>query len=273
VLVGSVCLNILAHVALTRFWVPWLSFDPRHFDMAVLRRLIRPSLGQFLLYISVNTVIVQVPRIILGHVAGAPAVAIFGVTVTYTRAARTLTTLFSQSLYAETSRAFAEKRHDVLIKMTEGLCQTHLWVSLALMFALIVLGVPIFSIWTHGKIAFDVWLCLFLGFGFVIGAYGDALLTVLLGVNRVFTVAIAHLCAAAVALGISLPLSASFGATGMAAALILPEAVIAAVAAWVFCELLDLSPREFLSRSVRWPVGLIRREVDRLAGFLFKRTN
>lgn len=273
VLVGSVCLGILVHAALARYWVPWLSFDLRRFDTATLRRLIRPSLAQFLLYISVNIFIIQMPRIILGHLAGASAVAAFGVTVTYTRAARTLATLFSQSLQTETTRAYAEKRHDVLIRLTEGFCQTQLWVSLGAMVGLMLLGHPIFSIWTHGKIAFDFWLCLVLGIGFIIGAYGDAVLSVLLGINRILAPAIVHLCGTVVAIVLAVPAVAAFGVPGMAAALIIPEIMTAAVAVWVFCELLDLQLKAFVFQSVHWPVGLIRRELDRLAGFLFKRAN
>ncbi len=273
VLVASVCLSILVHVALARYWVPWLSLDLRRFDAATLRRLVRPSLAQFLLYISVNIFIIQVPRIILGHMAGASAVAAFGVTVTYTRAARTLATLFSQSLQTETTRAYAEKRHDVVIHLTEGFCQTQLWASLAAMAGLMLLGHPIFSIWTHGKIAFDFWLCLVLGIGFIIGAYGDAVLSVLLGINRILAPALVHLCGTAVAVVLAVPAIASFGVSGMAAVLVIPEILTAAVAVWVFCELLDLPLKAFVFQSVHWPVGLIRRELDRLAGFLFKRTN
>jgi O-antigen/teichoic acid export membrane protein len=271
VLAGSVCLNILAHVVLVRYWVDWLSFHPRHFDRAVLRRLIRPSLAQFLLYVSINIFIVQVPRIILGHLAGAAAVAVFGVTITYARAARTLAGLFSHSLQTETTRSYAERRHDVFIRLTEALCQVHLWVSLAVLAVMMAFGSIIFSVWTHGKIPFDPWLCLVLGIGFVIGAFSDVVIYVLLGINRILAVAIAHVLATAVAIGLAFPAVSSFGVIGMAAVLIIPEVVVAVVGILVFCDLVSLSRRTFVIKSVQWPVGLVRREADRVMQFWARR--
>ena len=132
-------------------------------------------------------------------------------------------------------------------------------------------GPLIFALWTHGKIAFDPVLCLLLGIGFLIGAYSDALISVLLGINRISAVAIAHLCATIAAVLLALLAVPAFGVVGMAAVLIIPEVAATGAAILVFCELVSLPPRAFTAKSIHWPVGLVRREMDRAMQFLARR--
>jgi O-antigen/teichoic acid export membrane protein len=264
ILVGSATVNIAMHFGLVRYFVPWLSFDARLFDVTILRELIRPSLAQFLISISASTLAIQLPRIVLGHVLGPTAVASFTVTVTYMRAARALTTLFSQSLQVETARAYAENRRDILTRLIATMCQVHLWSSIALMLTLTLLGGSIFSLWTHGKISFDLELGVLLGIGSIVGAYADVITTVLIGINRIWPVALGHALATVLALGAAAMLLTYWGAASMAAALIIPEISAAVIGIWTIVRLLSLPPQEFIVDTIRWPTGLLRHELQQI---------
>jgi O-antigen/teichoic acid export membrane protein len=264
VLVGSVVLNIAINFAAVRYLVPWMTFGWRYWDMTILRQLVRPSLGQFLIYISANIAAIQLPRIVLGHLVGPTVVAGFTVAVTYTRAARIFTLLFSQSLQVETARAFAEKRRDALTRMIEGLCQVHLWSSFSLVLGLVLLGGPLFAIWTHHKIAFDFELCVILGMGSIVGAYSDVITTVLVGINRIWPIAIGHFIATLSAIGLAAILIPSFGVASMALALLLPEIVAAAVGIATLIPLLDLSGQQFIVGSMKMPFRLLGNEIGRV---------
>lgn len=265
VLVVSTLMNIAIYFILVRRFVSWLSFDLGYFDLGILRGLLRPSLAQFIIYISTNILAIQVPRIILGHLAGPVAVAEFTISVTYTRALRTLTTLFSVSLQVETPRAFAEKKPEVLLRIIKALCQINLWLSIIFLIALILLGSVVFSVWTHGRIQFDVWLCVFLGIAAVVGSYADVISTFLIGINRIMAVALAHLLATVLALALAGLLVPIWGIESMAAALIAPELAAALVGIVVFSRLLHLQPMDLFISTLQLPVEVIRRELKQIA--------
>jgi O-antigen/teichoic acid export membrane protein len=263
-LVIFVSINILANCVLVRYLVPWLSFNPRYFDIAIMRQLIRPSFAQFMFNISTNVFAIQLPRIILGHLVGPASVAGFSVTVTYARTLRTLTTLFSQSLQVETARAFAKNRREVLIRLIGGLCQINLWSSIALLLALTLLGGPVFALWTHGRISFDPQLCMLLGTGFVVGAYADVISTFLIGINRIFAVALAHCVATLLAVGAIFFLPSEWGMMSMATALVVPEVATAVIGILTVRKLFSLRPFEFFVSTLKWPMDIIHHEIRQL---------
>lgn len=257
VLVASVVANVAAHVALIRRYVPWLRFDLRLFDRQAFRELLHPSLGQMLLYTSVNLLAIQLPRIILAHIAGTVSVAVFAVMMTYVRSGRMLTSFISQSVQVELPRAFAENRRDVVAGLLENLCRVQVWASLAAMLILAVFSAQLFPLLTHGGIAFDAHLFVALAIAAIIGAYVDALSSLLLGINRVFAIAVAHSVAAVFALVLGSALIPLYGIVPLAIALILPELATAIVGARDVARMLSLPMTTFVTKSLRWPIGLV----------------
>ena len=260
-LVISIGISVAIHIVLVRIYVPWLSADLRYFDASILWRLVPSSLAQFSIFISTNTLGVQLPRVILGHLMGPTAVALFTVTITYARTARTLTSLFSQALQVEATRAFAEKEHERLIRMVRGLCQIHLWLSVVLVSVLILAGKQLFVLWTHGKIPFDLELCILVSLGFIAGSFGDAILVVLIGINRIMPVAIGHVASVVLSVTLAALLVPKWGAASMVAAMIIPELVAAGIGMLTFTRLVSLSFPEFFVSTLRLPVDMIRREL------------
>jgi spore maturation protein CgeB len=257
VLVASVVANVAAHVVLIRRYVPWLRFDLRLFDHRTFRELLRPSMGQMLLYASVNLLAIQLPRIILAHIAGTVSVAVFTVMMTYVRSGRTLTSFISQSVQVELPRAFAENRRDAVAGLLENLCRVQVWASLAAMLILLMFSTQLFPLLTHGSIAFDVHLFGALAIAAIIGAYVDALGSLLLGTNQVSAIAIAHSVAAAFALVLGSALIPFFGIVPLALALILPELATAIVGAHSVARMLALPAMTFVTKSLKWPLGLV----------------
>jgi O-antigen/teichoic acid export membrane protein len=260
----SVIASLVIHLILVRRFAPWLLFDLRQFDLSILRCLMHPSFAQILIYVSTNIFAVQLPRIILGHLAGPAAVGVFTIVATFARTARTFTSLFSQSLQIEMARAFAEKRRAVLVRMIESLCRIHLWSSIGVVVTLALLSRPIFSQWTHGKVAFDLELYVLLGIGGILGSYGDVFTIFLIGINRIFPVAIGHCLATAIGLGVASMATPELSIYSMAAALVLPEIFVTIIGIVTISRLLCISRSTLISMSIRWPLNILWEELARM---------
>lgn len=261
--VASAILQSLTYVALTRRFAPWLPISPFLFDRKTFARLLHPSLGQFLLFASCNIIAIQMPRILLGHLAGAAGVALFSVAVTYTRAAKMLTSVVAQSFQVELTRAYGEGRYALTARLVETICQMGLWLTGAATLAGIVLAGPLFHVWTRGKLEADHLLIAILGITCIVNAYNDGFMYLLTGINRVWSIATGHLAASLVALTLGVALFPHTGLYGVAAALMLPDLTVAVVGISDTGRSLHADRRVFFRQSLRLPLDSMRAEAGR----------
>ena len=266
--VVSALVQSLAFVVLTRRLVPWLRISPFLFDKKAFRRLLHPSLGQFLLYASGNIIAIQLAQIVLGYLAGAPGVALYSVTVTYTRSARMLTSVVAQSFQVELTRAFGERKFALTARLVETICQMGGWLTALAMLALFAFAGPLFYVWTRGKLDADHVLVAILGVTAVCGAYNEGFVYLLTGINRVWAIAIGHVTASISATVIGIAAFPLFGLHGVAAALTLPEVTLAVVGIAVTAQALDTGYAKMFRESVRLPINSMRAEAGRAAALL-----
>lgn len=272
VLVASAACSNLWALLLMRRNLPWLRISLGQLSKETFRRLLHPSLAQFLFYASVNIVAIQLLRIVLGHLAGAAAVATFATAVTFSRTARMLSGIFAQSLQVELSRAYAEGRTSFVVKSVETLCQVGFWLTLLMTAAMVAAAAPLFEIWTHGKIQADYLLVGMIGIGSIVGAYGEGFTYLLMGINRVWKIAIGHLLGSITAMILGALLFPRYGLYAMAAAFVLPEIGLAAVAHREVSRAFGTAGRGLFLSSIRPPVQIAREELlgtySRIAGRL-----
>jgi O-antigen/teichoic acid export membrane protein len=262
---------VVVHFALVQRFVPWLSFHPGRSSATEFLRLLNPSSASIALFLSVNLLGVQLPRIIIGYIVGPAAVSIFSVSVTYARSARMIATIVSQSLFVELARAFGEKRHGHIKTLVLNLCQINVWVAAIGISVLLTISGPLFAIWTRGKVAVDIPLLMALSVGSVINVYGDGLASFLQSINRMWSIALAHSGAMIVAIIAGAIATGMYGTAGMAVALIIPELAVAIVGAVVTSHLVSISPSSFMSMSLKWPTEIIYKEGQILFQFILNR--
>lgn len=262
--VVSALVTCAVFLVLTRKLVPWLKLSLFAFDRATFRRLLHPSLAQFLLFASVNIVAIQLPRILISSIAGAAAVAGYSVAVTYCRSARMLTGVIAQSFLVELSRAYSERKVALTAKLVESICQLGLWVTIVVAVAMLAVAPPLFHIWTHGRILPDIVLLGLLFGGAVIGALSEGYTYLLMGINRVWPIAVVHLICCAVGLGVGFAAYPVAGVHGVALGLLLPELSLVVVGLYGVSQSLDLSRKRMLLASLSPPVRMIRLEIQHI---------
>lgn len=264
VMPATVVANILVLGYLIRRHLPWLRLARPVFHLATVRRLLRPSLGIFVLYATVNILAIQVPRIVLGHLVGAAGVALFSVAVTYARAARTLPGILGQSLQVELSKAFGDLNLSRVRGLLKNVYQFSLWIALAAGLLILLIAKPVFLVWTQGHFAPD-WLLLSILIGSaIVGAFSDVSLYFLVGINRVWALALTHIAASVVGVSSGTLLFPKFGLAAMAGGLLVPEVLTAVVGIAMTSDLLRLGRIGFFIESIQFPLGPILREGSRL---------
>lgn len=266
----SAVLTSIAFVALIRHLVPWLTISVFQFRRETFRRLLHPSLGQFLLYASTNIVAIQLPRIVLGHLGGAAVVAVYSVAVTYTRAAKMLTGVLAQSFQVEITRAYGEAKYALTTKLVETICQIGGWLTALAVCGMLIFAGPLFQLWTRGKIPADFALIAILGVATVTSAYNEGFIYLLMGINRVWAIALGHFAASIVAIAAGTILYPELGVYGLAAALCLPELVLAVVGISDTAKALQTKRTALFRQSLQLPVKIVRHEAERAASVLFR---
>jgi len=156
-------------------------------------RLLHPSLGQFIYYITVNLLAIQLPRIVLEHLAGPASVAAFSVSVIYTRSIRMIVAIINQSPFMDFSWTYAEGKIAKARTLVNIISQASFWMSVIGAIVLITAAGPLFAIWTHGHVTADLSLIALRATGTLIGTYGDAFGILLININRVWSLALAFL--------------------------------------------------------------------------------
>lgn len=270
--VASALVTSLSFVVLTRRIAPWLKMSPTGFDRATFRRLLHPSLGQFLLYASANVFAIQIPRLLLGHLAGAESVTAYSIAVTYTRTAKMLTSTLAQSFQVEITRAYGASLFARTVRFVEIICQLGGWMTAFASIGLLVLAGPLFHLWTRGKVDADYVLITFLALAAIISAYYEGFTYLLSGINRVWSIALGYSSASLSALMVCYWAFPWLGLHGFAATLVMPELTVAIVGLFETARILKTPARSLLAASLKLPIESLRTEILRAMALFGRNT-
>ncbi len=190
----------------------------------------RPSIGHATIYVAVNAVVVQGPRVALSAIAGPAAVAIFGIYGTLVQSIAHITNLIMPVLQLEFARNSgsedrASASREMVIHGSRFAVANYLGVA-----AVILLTSPfVIPVWTSHKIAFDGGLLGIMLATSFFTQFGRSALSYLMGHNAVFLPALAMLLLGLGGLGVGSMLTPRFYVTGMGAGFLVSEALTAGV--------------------------------------------
>jgi hypothetical protein len=249
-------------VVLTLWQFPWIKFRLSSMNGALTSNLILPSLNNFLLFVSVNIVGVQLPRIIIPSILSAGALALFATMTTYFRTVRSFCVVLPAALQVEVSMAHGGGETELLKRMYSFTFRSAIWISMLGGGMALLVGPLVFPLWTRNLISFDWRLGLILLVGLVCAAIFDAIAGLLIAVNRLGRILpSAYSCGMLIATFFGALSAYRFGLDGYAAMLIMPELVGIFLAAYQVQKVTNLAvPWRSLLTEPPWHefVGFVR---------------
>jgi O-antigen/teichoic acid export membrane protein len=231
--VASVCAQIVAAYTLNtmlRRHVPWLRVGWTHANLRELERLWRPAIAALAIPLSL-ALNLQGMVLVVGSVLSPAAAATFTAVRTLSRVAIQLVVVFGRASMPELSAATAlgQRNHVAAILRMNLAVLAIVLLPAAVVFGFY--GTDIVSLWTRGGIVPEKSFVTLMAVGMVVHAVWMLAAQMLLAVNG-------HGRAAAAAFAVSIattlaavPSANVYGLEGVAAALLLGDAVLAALAA------------------------------------------
>jgi len=186
--------------------------------MQTFRELLAPGVA-FMAITFGNALSLQGFTIVVGATLGTSAVVVFSTTRTITRVATTVMGSITNAIWPELSRSVGSGRLDEARAILRRSVQLALAGSLAGLFAMGLIGIPIIRWWTRDLVDPPVPLLLILLLVIVANSTWYTLSAALTATNRHKRMAVVYLLGTTAALLGAIPISSAFGLTGAAMAL------------------------------------------------------
>lgn len=217
--------TLLLWIALRRE-VPWIRFGFEHARMDSLKRLWMPSLS-FLALPMGNIVNLQGMLLVVGHVLGPAAVAIFSTARTVSRVAVQFMNIISNTIWPELSTAVGAEDWQLARSIHRRACQISIGSGVAIVLAMSAVGPWIWRRWTLHSFPTDTVLLDLMLLLVIFSSLWMTSLTALVATNQHQRITPLYLAATFGALGLAWALAHPFGLRGVAVALIAGEILIA----------------------------------------------
>ncbi|MGH8127399.1 MAG: lipopolysaccharide biosynthesis protein [Gammaproteobacteria bacterium] len=180
----------------------WLNFGVRHANLHYLRRLISPSFANFLLPLA-NALKNQGLLLVVNALLGPLAVVVFSVLRTLTRLSLRLVSIVSQAIEPEVATAEGGEDRVLQRRLYLAGLQASFWLSIVAGAVLYFAGNEILHLWTHGRVAMDRPLFVWLLAGALVAALWHVSLSMLQALNRHRSAALAYVLSAAGMVGLA----------------------------------------------------------------------
>jgi O-antigen/teichoic acid export membrane protein len=262
IMVGFGTLTVVANVVAIKRVSPWFQFRFSLFDRTMIGLVLKPAASIFVLYVAVNAIGVQVPRMVLFSLLGPAAVVVFTVSMTYARTVRSFAAVVMLSTGVELGRAFGSKDTEKYYAMVARACQSAFWVAIILAVGALAASPLVIEKWTAGRVHPDYGVLICLLMGAVMASFSDVLANAMIVTNRLWPIAIGALAGFGVAIGLGALLMPLIGAVGMAMALLIPESTMIVVS---YLNLTRHAPSDIRItplKLIEWPGGWIAAEAQ-----------
>jgi len=160
-LVMAAATGLAARVATTLMFAflmlratPWLAFDVRYASAGSVRALLRPA-AAFMAFPAADAISLQGMILVVGAVLGPVSAAGFSTMRTLTRFALQCVEAVKKSFWPEMSMAYGAGNGKLARTLHRYACQYALLLSLAAIAVLSTTGHGIYTMWTHGRLAFQ----------------------------------------------------------------------------------------------------------------------
>ena len=236
---------------------PWLQHGISHASFAELRRLTAPAFASLAFPLG-NALNIQGLRLVVGMVLGPSAVAVFVPLRTLSRLIMQPANIINRLIEPELALAFGAGDNSLFQRIFARACQLALWGCLG---ACILVGPGahwIFPTWTGGKVAMN-WptYVVLLACALINGIWYTALM-VPYATNRHGRVALFYtLVYGATAFGLGYILATGLGLGGAALALLLAEAIMAAIVLHDSLQITRVSMAQWAETILHPPFHLI----------------
>ncbi|MFQ6006143.1 MAG: lipopolysaccharide biosynthesis protein [Woeseia sp.] len=255
-LTGRVVGTIGMRIALRRV-NPWVTFGWRHAAFATVRRLAGPAVA-FSAFPLGNALNLQGMVIVIGVVLGPTAVVVFATLRTMTRFGLALVRSVNVAIQAEIASAFGRDDADLLRKLHHRSCQAAFWLSGAVALGLALFGEWLLTIWTDGAVNMHPELFLLLLAVLVVNGLWLSSLMLVYATNRHQRVAVVYLTVNLMTVAAAYVLALQFGLVGVAAGLLVADAIMVVSVLPQSLGLLDDSVANFARVLVRPPVFVLK---------------
>jgi O-antigen/teichoic acid export membrane protein len=232
VMLAAAVLNLVMNALVAIRVAPWIRVRPKDFDVGLLTRAWKASLGFFVLWLCVNLVSVHVSRLMVFQFFGAAALAAFTVLATYARIARMVPTMLSQATQVEIGRAFGERQYEQFRNLVEAVMAAAVILAIVLLVVEVLIAPIVIPLLTRGQFGVDWHLLIMLALIALVGAYFDAVLVAAAALNRMARIAAFYAAALAMGFLAAVLLRHWLGLWAIGVALLLPELAGAWSAVW-----------------------------------------
>jgi O-antigen/teichoic acid export membrane protein len=262
IMVGFGALTVVANVIAIKRVSPWFQFRPSLFDRSMAGLVLKPAASIFVLYVAVNAIGVQVPRMVLFSLLGPAAVVVFTVSMTYARTVRSFAAVVMLSTGVELGRAFGSKDTEKYYAMVTRACQSAFWVAIVLALGALAVSPLVIEKWTAGRVHPDYGILVCLLLGAVMASFSDVLANAMIVTNRLWPIALGALVGFTVAIGLGALLLPVVGAVGMAMALLIPESAMIVVSYLNLSRHAPSNTRITPLQLIAWPGAWVAAEVQ-----------
>ncbi|HVG26531.1 MAG TPA: lipopolysaccharide biosynthesis protein [Acidobacteriaceae bacterium] len=222
----------LANIAITlilcvmvRRDIPWIDYGWSHASFAEIRRLARPAFA-FIGFPLGNALNLQGTLMAVGYALGPVDVAIFGTARTVSRIALQIVQMVNNTVWPELSIAFGAGNMDLVRLLHRRACQLALFISLAVVVVVAVLGPTFLHHWTQGKVPPSTTLVSLLLIVVVFYSLWSTSSTLVSAINQHERLAIVYTVATACTVGLTFVAARRYGLYGAAGSLLLSEIIM-----------------------------------------------
>ena len=200
----------------------------RHASTKDLRGMLYPALS-FMAFAMTNALSFQGITILVGLLAGAPAVALFNTYRTLARVAVQFTSIFSLALWPEFARLYGEGGLAKVYPVFRRSMMLGIATSIIISVALYVISPVLIKVWTQNRIAFSPMLMFLLLTYAAVGGFWHVPRVLLMSTNQHVSLSGWSIVAAVASVALGWVLGEVWEVDGVALSMLLSEALIATI--------------------------------------------
>lgn len=161
----------------------WVSISFSNVDKSQIKELFSPSIAALALVLAL-AISIQGSTLLVGFMAGATAVGIYGATRTLVRAPLQLSGLVIRPSIPELTRAYTEKNFTIINKLNKLNLKATLYSLLPISVIFLIFGKKIIFFISNGKIIAPYWLIVFLLLSIIFYGIWSCFSTILVSINK-----------------------------------------------------------------------------------------
>lgn len=234
---------------------PWLTIGLSESSWMEIRRLIRPALA-FMSFPMGNAISLQGFTLVIGHLMGGSAVALFSTYRTLSRFPLQMMGMINASVWPELSHAFGVGNIERVRKLHRFSVGASFWSVLVALSCLFFIGAPFIKFWTAGKIPFQGDLLLTLGLVILANSLWYTSSVVAASSNRHEKIALIYMVGSIISLGLAFVLGGTLGLFGITISLLVIDLVMIYFVLQKSMELTNDSPTTFIVSIIEFPANL-----------------